>query len=259
MSTKLFEETIFGPIISRRLGVSLGVNLLPTNCKACTFNCIYCECGYNEERTGNGKMPSRAEVYNLLESRLKGMSERGEELNVITFAGNGEPTLSPEFEGIMTDTATLRDRYFPQVKISLLSNATRTQNSGVFNAMQLVDNNILKLDSAIDSTFAIVNAPNSPQITVASVIEGLKRFNGNFILQTMFLRGMHNGVYIDNTTDVEVAAWIEAVKVIKPRSIMIYSLDRETPEKNLIKVTFDEMEVIANRVRALGFTVSVAK
>lgn len=258
MSTKLFEDIIFGPVHSRRLGVSLGVNLLPSHGKLCSFDCIYCECGYNGERTADRRMHKRSEVKEALEERLAAMKSAGERLDVITFAGNGEPTLNPEFEGIIDDTVQLRDKYFPEVKISVLSNATQVFDESVFRGLCKVDNNILKLDSAIDSTLTLLNAPVYKNFTVERQIEGLKRFNGDFILQTMFVRGMHKGKVVDNTTEVEVSAWLEVVKELKPKQVMIYTIDRETPEKGLQKISVEEMEGIAGRVRGLGIPVSVS-
>lgn len=258
MPTKLFEDIIFGPVRSRRLGISLGVNLLPTHGKVCSFDCIYCECGYNSERRGDKALHTRPQVREALQQRLSAMKEAGEELNVITFAGNGEPTLNPEFEEIISDTIELRNHYYPEVKISVLSNGTRVTDDSVFRALNRVDNNILKLDSAIERTFKIINAPNNTALSVRRHIEGLKRFNGDFILQTMFLRGTHNGVKIDNTTDEELSAWIEAVKELNPKMIMIYTIDRDTPEKNLEKVSLQELNTIASKLDTLGFNVSVS-
>lgn len=258
MPTKLFEDIIFGPVRSRRLGVSLGVNLLPTHGKICSFDCIYCECGYNSQRRGDTRLHTREEVRQALEARLSAMKLAGEDLDVITFAGNGEPTLNPEFEQIIDDTIELRDIYYENVKISVLSNATRLNDASVFRALSKVDNNILKLDSAIDETFRLINAPNSSSLTVSEHIEGIKMFNGNFILQTMFVCGEHNGVQIDNTTPREIEAWIEAVKELAPKQIMIYTIDRDTPEKLLQKVSLDKLNEIAGMVRELGFDVSVS-
>ena len=258
MATQLFEDIIFGPIRSRRLGTSLGVNLLPTHGKICSFDCIYCECGYNSERRGDNRLHTRSEVREALQHRLSTMKEAGEGLDVITFAGNGEPTLNPEFEQIISDTIELRNIYYPNVKISVLSNATRLKDDSVFRGLMQVDNNILKLDSAIDKTFKLLNAPNVSSYSVKEHIEGLKRFKGNFILQTMFVRGTHNGVELDNTTPEEVNAWLEVVKELNPKSIMIYTIDRDTPEKDLQKITPEVMHDIARKAEVLGYTVSVS-
>lgn len=257
MPTALFGSIIFGPIHSRRLGVSLGVNLLPATGKVCSFDCIYCECGYNAERKG-GKIPSGDDVIAALEKTLKEMSDEGKHLDVITFAGNGEPTLHPEFARVIDATIALRNQYYPQAKVSVLSNSTRIDRPEVFAALQKVDNNILKMDSAFDETVALIDAPNQTGFNVDNLIDNLKKFKGNLVIQTMFLRGMHNGKVVDNTTDREVEAWLNALQQIKPKQVMVYSLDRPTPEQQLEKVQKEELEQIANRARALGFEVSVA-
>ena len=217
----LFGSIIFGPIKSRRLGVSLGVNLLPSTGKVCSFDCIYCECGYNGENKG-GKIPSKEEVFEAMESRLKKMSAENDPLDVITFAGNGEPTMHPDFPEIIDFTLRMRDKYYPQAKVSVLSNSTRIDRQPVFDALQKVDNNILKLDSAIPETVELLDAPNQSDFDLKKLIADLARFNGNVIIQTIFLRGEHCGKIIDNTTDKEVSAWIEALKVIKPKQVMLY-------------------------------------
>lgn len=237
--------------------MSLGVNLLPSEGKLCSFDCIYCECGYNAEHNIDRHMPSRDDVRKALEARLSSMRDAGESLDVITFAGNGEPTLNPDFGGVIEDTLMLRDLYFPGVKVSVLSNATRVWDDSVFNALCRVDNNILKLDTAVDSTFRLLNVPSNPDLTVARQIEGLSRFGGNFILQTMFVRGTHNTGVIDNTTDAEVAALRDAVAFLKPASVMVYSIARDTPESALSKVQRPELERIADVLRGTGVPVSV--
>lgn len=253
----LFDQIIFGPVKSRRLGVSLGVNLLPVDAKICSFDCIYCECGFNTTMK-ESPLPTRPQVYETLEAKLKEMVAANELPDVITFAGNGEPTLHPQFEGIIDDTIALRDRYCPSAKVSVLSNSTRMHKSNIFNALLKVDNNILKFDSAFDSTLQLLDRPVGKHITVAWQIEQFKKFNGNLIIQTMFLRGNVNGETIDNTTDTEVRAWIDALKIIHPKQVMIYTIDRETPTKGLEKISLEELNKIAEKVKASGFDVSVA-
>ncbi|MDE7403373.1 MAG: radical SAM protein [Muribaculaceae bacterium] len=255
MQTILFHSTIFGPIHSRRLGVSLGVNLMPADGKICSFDCLYCEAGFNAQGAGKKGLPGRSETAAQLEAKLADMKSKGETLDVITFSGNGEPTLHPDFEGVVDDTIRLRDKYFPDAKISVLTNSTRIGDESVVRALRRVDNNILKLDSAIEETMKIIDRPNDPGFTAAGVIQQLKKFEGTGIIQTMFLRGTHDGVNIDNTTDAEVEALIEAYKEIKPKEVMIYSLDRPTPERNLRKVEREELERIATRIREAGIEV----
>lgn len=258
MQTVLFHETIFGPIHSRRLGTSLGVNLSPRDGKICTFDCLYCEAGYNAQGPGTTGLPGREEVRSLLEEKLRTMKENGENLDVITFSGNGEPTAHPDFAGVIDDTISLRDRYFPNVKISVLSNSTMLARPDVAKALERVDNNILKLDSAIEDTMRKLDRPTSPAFTVEKVVPLIGGFS-NAIVQTMITRGEHNGVPVDNSTREEIDALISAYKAIRPASVMIYSIDRRTPEHSLQKVPAEELRAIASRITAeTGIPVSVA-
>ena len=258
MQTVLFHETIFGPIHSRRLGSSLGVNLSPRDGKVCSFDCLYCEAGFNAQGPGTTGLPSREEVGRLLEEKLLTMKENGERLDVITFSGNGEPTMHPDFEGIIEDTIGLRDRYFPDVKISVLSNSTRLGSESVCRALRRVDNNLLKLDSALTPTIRLLDRPVNPDFTAEKVIEQIARFGEQCVVQTMILRGSHNGQPVDNTTDEEVDALIDAYRRIRPRQVMLYSIDRRTPEQALQKVGREELEQIAERIRREGIDVSVS-
>lgn len=258
MQTVLFHDTIFGPIHSRRLGTSLGVNLMPRDGKVCSFDCLYCEAGFNAQGPGKSGLPSREEVARLLEQKLSDMHSRGDRLDVITFSGNGEPTLHPDFEGVIDDTIRLRDKYYPEVRISVLSNSTRLDRPDVCRALRRVDNNILKLDSAIDGTVRMIDRPNDPNYTVARVIDLLADFGPGCIVQTMMLRGSYNGRNIDNTTPEEIEALCRAYQLIRPKSVMLYSIDRQTPAQQLEKVPHDELEAIADRFRACGIEVSVA-
>lgn len=253
----LFDKIIFGPVRSRRLGVSLGVNLLPVDAKICSFDCIYCECGFNTTMQ-ESPLPTREQVYATLEAKLREMVATNELPDVITFAGNGEPTLHTQFKDIIDDTIALRDRYCPEAKVSVLSNSTRIHKPAVFRALQQVDNNIQKFDSAIESTVQRLDRPVSKQFTVNRQIEDLKRFNGNLIIQTLFLRGKLKDGAIDNTTEEEVSLWLEALKIIRPKQVMIYSIDRETPTKGLEKVPLETLQQIAERTRKIGFEVMVS-
>lgn len=258
MQRVLFNSTVFGPIHSRRLGSSLGVNLSPIDGKVCSFDCLYCEAGFNAQGSGTSGLPSRDEVRRQLEERLAGLRESGAPLDVITFSGNGEPTLHPDFAGIIDDTIGLRDRYFPEVRISVLSNSTMLFREEVAGALRKVDNNILKLDSAVESTMRILDRPQSPSFTVDKAVAMLGSFSGECIVQTMLVRGNWNGIHFDNTTDAETEALAEAYRSIRPRSIMLYSIDRKTPWSDLQKVERDEIERFAERLRAEGFEVTVA-
>lgn len=258
MSTILFDNIIFGPIQSRRLGVSLGVNLLPPDGKLCSFDCIYCECGLNAERRTRTKLPSRSQVKDALAEKLSSMQQEDKCPDVITFAGNGEPTMHPEFEGIIDDTIELRNQFCPGAKVAVLSNSTMLHKPGVFRALNKIEDNILKLDSVLDKRIRQLNVPNSPSFRFDNLLEQLKQFNGNVIIQTMFLRGECNGESVDNTTEEEISGWLDALKEIRPKQVMIYTIDRETPVKGLRKVSKEDLEAIADRARALGFEVSVS-
>ena len=244
----LFHDVIFGPVHSRRLGYSLGINLLPIDSKYCSFNCIYCECGWNLEGNNHVVFTDRNVIFSELEERLKEIKSNNEPLDVITFAGNGEPTLHPEFLEIVEDVISLRDTYFPYIKIAVLTNSTRLSNTNVVKALKKIDLPILKLDSVIESTFRKINNPPAT-FNFNEYIINLKKFNHRLIIQTMFLRGEINGSVIDNTTNIEVNELINVLKEIKPESVMIYSLDRQTPAKNLIKISSEELKQIAKKMK----------
>lgn len=258
MPTILFKEIVFGPVHSRRLGRSLGVNLLPVDGKLCSFDCIYCECGLNAERRTATRMPSSIEVKEALEKKLQEMCGAGTPPDVITFAGNGEPTLHPEFGEIINDTVELRNRLCRGTKIAVLSNSTMLHKPGVFAALNKVEDNILKLDSVLDSRIRQMNVPNTPSFNVNELIEQLQRFGGNLIIQTMFLKGEHEGISVNNMGEEEITGWLEALRKIKAKQVMIYTLDREAPVKGLRKASREELDAIACRVRKSGFNVSVS-
>lgn len=259
MQTVLFDKTIFGPIHSRRLGTSLGVNLSPNDGKVCSFDCLYCEAGFNAQGVGTTGLPTREKVKNDLSKKLAQMKENGENLDVITFSGNGEPTLHPDFGGIIDDTIRLRDKFYPSVKISVLTNSTQLHRPGVVLALERVDNNILKLDSAIEQTMRKLDRPNNTGFTVEKAIEGIARFGSNAIIQTMFTYGSYGGESFDNTTQEEVDALIEAYKKIRPGKIMIYSIDRKTPARDMHKIPPSKLDEIAEKIeKSTGISVSVA-
>ncbi len=252
----LYDNLIFGPIRSRRLGLSLGINLLPVDCKLCSFNCIYCECGW----TLGGQKPrfnDKKAVLAMLEAVLSEMVEAGTPPDVLTFAGNGEPTMHPDFEEIVNGVVALRDRLAPSAKVSVLTNATMLHRESVRRALGRVDNPILKLDSAFDATAQLIDKPLG-NYSIREVVEQMKLFKGECIVQTMFLRGEFEGQRVNNTTPEEVEAWLRLVEEIAPRSVMVYTIDRDTPAPNLEKVPVEELRAIAERVRALGIECSVA-
>ena len=257
MATVIYPSPIFGPVHSRRLGVSLGINLLPADGKFCTFDCIYCECGFNGDHRPHRKLPTREEVRNALEARLQDMKQNGPKPDVLTFAGNGEPTAHPQFAGIIEDTLRLRDTYFPEAKVSVLSNSTFIHKPEVFDALNKIDNNILKLDT-IDATYIDKVDRPTGHYDVKQVIECMKAFKGNLIVQTLFMKGTFEGEDVDNTTDAYVLPWLEVVKEIAPRQVMIYTIDRETPAPDLLKATHEELDRIGELVRQAGIPCSVS-
>ena len=250
----LFDSIVYGPIHSRRLGVSLGMNLMPTTAKLCTFDCVYCECGWNQP-VSHPILPTREQVRIALDTKLSSLDIP---LDVITFSGNGEPTLHPDFLGIIQDTCALRDQYCPEAKISVLSNSTQLGRSDVVEALRLCDNRILKLDSAIDATMHLIDKPVNSQLMVKQILQWLSLFDGDFTLQTCFLRGEYEGQVIDNTTPTELAAWYSAIDQLHPKQVMIYVIDRTTPLQSLSKVPADEMNAIAAPLREKGIEVIVS-
>jgi len=258
MATFLFDRIVYGPVYSRRLGVSLGVNISPADGKCCSFNCIYCECGLNEQRQPQQQTPRREEIQKAIEAKLLQMRDEGKDPDVLTFSGNGEPTLHPGFAGIIDDTLELRDRLCPQARVAVLSNSTMLHREDVFQALCKVDDNIMKLDSVLDSRIRQIDDPAIKDFAADEIVRQLCRFDGQIIIQTMFLRGERDGVVIDNTLSAEVDAWIAALKKINPRKVMIYTIARETPVKSLQKIPVSELESIAEQARKEGFEVFVA-
>lgn len=255
--TVIYPSPIFGPVHSRRLGVSLGINLLPADGKVCSFDCIYCECGFNVDHRTKKPMPTRQEVREALESKLQDMQKNGPAPDVLTFAGNGEPTLHPHFPEIIADTLQLRNHYFPQAKVSVLSNATMILKPSVHEALAKVDNNILKLDTVNINYIHLTDRPVG-NYSLDVIIENMKSFKGKCIVQTMFMKGTYNGQDVDNTSDCFVLPWLEKVKEIAPSQVMIYTIDRETPAHDLRKATHEELDRIGELVRDSGIPCSVS-
>ena len=258
MSTIIYPSPIFGPIKSRRLGISLGINLLPSDGKVCTFDCLYCECGFNAERRPKQKLPTRAEVAAALEQKLQQMQAEDMAPDVLTFAGNGEPTAHPNFAGVIDDTLALRDRYFPQAKVSVLTNGTRIDKGEVFEALKRVDNNIVKLDTVEMDYIVRVDRPVG-RYDLPKLLECMRAFEGHCVIQTMFMKGTDaEGVSVDNTTPEYVEPWLDAVELIAPREVMIYTIDRETPTYGLLKATPEELDGIVARLQARGLKASAS-
>lgn len=255
--TVIYPSPIFGPVHSRRLGVSLGINLLPADGKCCSFDCIYCECGFNHDFVPKQKMPTREEVRTALETQLIEMQKSELTPNVLTFAGNGEPTLHPQFAEIIDDAISLRDKYFPEAKVSVLTNATQIVKQPVFDALCKVDNNICKLDTISADYIQHIDRPNG-SFDVNRIIERLKEFGSRCVIQTMFMKGEYDGQSVDNTSDEFVQPWLKTIGEIQPREVMIYTIDRETPAHELKKALPEVLDAIGAQVRELGIPCQVA-
>ena len=252
------ETTVFGPIFSRRLGSSLGINLLPQEGKLCNFDCIYCECGWNADGRGDRTLPTAEDVRKALTEKLEACKAAGTPIDSITFSGDGEPTLNPDFPEIIDLTLELRDRYYPEAKVSVLSNATMTWREPVFRALRKVDNPILKLDGPTDAAAALVNRPVG-KYHVEDIVRDLERFEGQFVLQTMFLRRPSTGSGTDGgfASEEWVDAWMDIVRRLKPREVMVYTIDRETPMKGLKKYTVEEMRALVQPLIDEGFELQI--
>ena len=258
----LREETVFGPIHSRRLGSSLGINLLPTKGKICNFDCIYCECGWNADGRGDTVLPTAAQVRSALEDKLQSLLLDGTPVDSITFSGDGEPTLNPEFPRIIEDTLRLRDAFYPAAKVSVLSNATRVHIPEVFEALRKVDNPCMKIDAPTDALAALINRP-APRYSVERVVEALKRFNGDFILQTMFLRARKRTLdgpapaeyWFDSASPEVLEPWMDIVRTLRPRQVQLYSIDRPTPMQGLEKYSTAEMKALVQPLLDEGFNI----
>lgn len=246
------EETVFGPIFSRRLGSSLGINLLPREGKICNFDCIYCECGWNRDGLGDRRIPTAAEVREALEARLRQVAADGTHVDSITFSGDGEPTLNPEFPAIIDDTLRLRDRWLPSAKVSVLSNATRVHVPEIFAALTRVDNPIMKIDAPTDEAVRRINRP-APGYSLERTIAALRRFDGDFVLQTMFLKS--DG--FDSSEPAQLAAWMDIVRLLNPRKIMVYTIARPTPEAGLEKFSEAEMRSLTAPLIEEGFNIEI--
>jgi wyosine [tRNA(Phe)-imidazoG37] synthetase (radical SAM superfamily) len=257
MSTVIYPSPIFGPIHSRRLGISLGINLMPADGKVCSFDCIYCECGFNSDHRPTLPRPTRQEVAQKLETTLQQMLADGQLPDVLTFAGNGEPTCHPHFAEIIDDTIRLRDQYCPRAKVCVLSNSTMIHRPQVHDALMRVDDNILKLDT-IDPIY--INKVDRPtgSYDVQQLIEHMKAFNGHLIIQTMFMRGEYRGESVDNTGEEFVGPWLDVVKALRPQQVMVYTIDRETPAQGLLKATREQLDAIRDRVIQAGIPCSAS-
>lgn len=246
------EELVFGPIRSRRLGSSLGINVLPEKGKLCNFDCIYCECGWNRDGMGDRKLPTAQMLREALGAKLKECAAGGIGIDSITFSGDGEPTLNPEFPQMVDVTLELRDRFFPECRVAVLSNATMVWKDEVFQALSRVERPIMKIDAPTTALARLINKP-WPGYSVEKVVESLKRFNGRFVLQTMFLK---SGDFDSSAPEV-LGGWMDIVRMLRPRKIMVYTIDRETPQKGLVKFTAEEMASLVSPLAEEGFDIMI--
>lgn len=247
-----FDDIVFGPIRSRRLGSSLGVNILPSKGKLCNFDCIYCECGWNKDGMQDHRLPSLEAVKDALDQRIGVLAEQGIPVDSITFSGNGEPTIHPDFPAVVEHVLSLRDRYYPDAKVSVLSNAAMLGRKEVRDALKKVDNPILKIDASSDELISLINKP-SGSYRLADAVKWLEDFNGDFVLQTMFLRSPA----FDLSAPVQLQGWMDIVRRTRPREIMVYTIDRETPDKSLGKYTVEEMEKMVAPLLDEGFNIQI--
>lgn len=258
MGTFLFDQVVFGPVRSRRLGQSLGINLLPVNTKFCNFNCIYCECGATQpESMKDVSLPSYDEVKNFLEQKLKDLKKKEIPVDTLTFAGNGEPTLHPDFEHIIDITVQFRNTYFPNAQIAVLSNSTLIEQPHIFRALHHVDQNILKLDAGTEATVGLINRPVG-RFHLQTVIQKLKQFEGHLIIQSLFIKGTYQGLYVDNTHPDEIQQWLEHLATIQPQLVMIYTFERDTPVGGLEKISWETLYEIAQKVEDIGIPTQVS-
>ncbi|HOW32017.1 MAG TPA: radical SAM protein [Bacteroidales bacterium] len=256
MAGILFDEIVFGPVRSRRFGVSLGINLLPLDSKMCSYDCIYCECGLTKHSGHKPKLFTAGEIKESLQQRFEALAAESLSPDNITFAGNGEPTLHPQFGAIIDNTIALRDQYFPAAKITVLSNATMLNRKAVVEALNKIDNNVLKLDAGTNETFQAINRPLA-RITLDEVVERLVAFKGDLTIQSLFLRGVIEGKMIDNTVEHEVALWLSHLEKIRPKLVMLYPIDRRTPYTSIEKVSETELLILAGRVETIGLKAEV--
>lgn len=247
-----FDDIVFGPIFSRRLGSSLGVNILPSKGKLCNFDCVYCECGWNKDGVADRRFPTYEEIIAAFEEKMSSLSAEGTKVDSITFSGNGEPTMHPDFPKIVDAVLGCRDRFFPQAKVSVLSNAFLVGRPAVAEALKRVDNPILKIDASSDELVRQINKPVG-HYRLEDVIDALKGFDGNFILQTMFLRSPK----FDTAAQEALQKWMDIVRELHPREIMVYTIDRETPDKSLGKYTVEEMTAFVQPLLDEGYKIQI--
>ncbi len=256
MATFLFEEAVFGPIKSRRLGNSIGINLLSTTEKICNYDCIYCECGWTNKTHRKEKFVQTDVLFQELEGRLRELKQNKKEVNYITYAGNGEPTLHPNFLLITKIIFALRNQYFPNSKIALLSNGSTLNKKDTLTSFEFIDDCILKIDAGSQELYQLINCANV-NLQLDDLCTKMETINEKIIVQTMFLKGSHNQVDFDNTIEPEIGKWMSRIAKIKPRYVQLYSIARDTPAKNLKAISKDKLKNIAISLAEIGIHAEV--
>lgn len=256
MSTILFDEMIFGPVESRRFGISLGINLLSSDIKVCNFDCIYCECGYSHyDLQIANKFTSETVLLDELNHQFK--AGKYEALDAITYAGNGEPTLHPHFDSIARSIKLLRDKYHPNVKIVLLTNGSTLSSKRFKNAAPWIDEICIKLDAGNQEFFDTINHPLG-KFTLSQLVESIKSLEIPITIQSIFFRGMVNGNQFDNSDPKHVNAWLELIREIRPELVMIYSISRDTALESLEAISKIKLDNIAAKVHKLDINTLVS-
>ena len=238
---------IYGPVQSRRLGRSLGINLLPAEYKLCSFNCLYCQYGWTKNVTFTPgdrlkDLPSPGVVATALETALAEFSRGHKAIDAISICGNGEPTLYPALAEVAVDIKKLRDRYQPRARVAILSNSSTVGDLAVRAALELLDLKIMKFDAGSEEMFRQLNHPAAP-VYMGEIVAGLKQLKNTF-LQSCFVQGR-----VTNADPDSVAMWIDKVREIHPLGVQVYTLDREPADKRIEKVSLTTLRWIAYAVR----------
>ena len=238
---------IYGPVRSRRLGLSLGINLLPTDYKLCSFNCVYCQYGWTKKATlaptqELADLPGLAAIATAIEAALEQLASAGKTVDSITVCGNGEPTLYPQLAEVIVAAKELRDRYLPQARLAILSNSSTVGDPAVREALDLLDLKIMKFDAGSEEMFRQLNHPRAP-IYMGDIVTGLKELK-NIILQSLFVQGR-----VTNADPDSVGLWAEKVREIRPIGVQVYTLEREPADLRIEKVSLTTLQWIAEQVR----------
>ena len=256
MATFLFDKHVFGPVKSRRLGNSLGINLLSTHYKVCDFDCIYCECGWTHHKPDSKKFIEKQKFIQLLETKLSQLERDKIPVDYITYAGNGEPTLHPYFLEIAKKVSELRDQYFPKCSIALLSNGSTLSKEKIKASFAYIEDVILKIDAGHQQLFQLINRPNE-HLQLDDICNNMVNLQGNFIAQSMFLKGNADGVEFDNSDQKVVAKWKEKIQMLRPKYVQIYSISRDTPLESIQPISKERLQNIAEQLENMGIHAEV--